>query len=120
MTRDEVLRLAREAGVMVIDNDDYEYGVEFHSDICGMERFAALVAAAERAKHDDQIKSLGESITRQYEAAEQLAARILNSDSDIAVAVAAEREACLEDVRTVGGQFSVECEALMRKRWGAS
>jgi hypothetical protein len=39
---------------------------------------------------------------------------------DFAASVAAEeRDACLEDVRTVGGQFSVECEALMRKRRGS-
>jgi len=29
---------------------------------------------------------------------------------------AAEREACLEDVRTVGGAFAVECEKLIRAR----
>lgn len=29
---------------------------------------------------------------------------------------AAEREACIEDVRTVGGRFAVECEALIRAR----
>jgi hypothetical protein len=28
----------------------------------------------------------------------------------------AEREACIEDVRTVGGLFAVECEALINKR----
>ena len=27
-----------------------------------------------------------------------------------------ERSACLEDVRTVGGKFSVECEALISAR----
>lgn len=35
---------------------------------------------------------------------------------EIASAVAAEREACIEDVRTVGGKFSVECETLIRSR----
>lgn len=28
----------------------------------------------------------------------------------------AEREACIEDVRTVGGEFAVECEALIMAR----
>ena len=27
-----------------------------------------------------------------------------------------EREACIENVRTVGGRFAVECEALIRDR----
>jgi len=27
-----------------------------------------------------------------------------------------EREACIEDVRTIGGKFSVECEELILKR----
>ncbi len=31
--------------------------------------------------------------------------------------VEAEREDCIEDVRTVGGSFSVQCEDLMRARW---
>lgn len=29
---------------------------------------------------------------------------------------AEENEACIEDVRTVGGMFAVECEALIRAR----
>lgn len=29
-----------------------------------------------------------------------------------------EREACIEDVRTVGGQFAAECEAAIRARGG--
>ena len=34
----------------------------------------------------------------------------------IELARAKENEACIEDVRTVGGAFAVECEALIRVR----
>lgn len=30
--------------------------------------------------------------------------------------VATEREACIDDARTVGGVFSTECELLIRRR----
>ncbi|HZW26738.1 MAG TPA: hypothetical protein VFF26_14765 [Gallionella sp.] len=37
--------------------------------------------------------------------------------AEIAMAVETrEREACIEDVRTVGGEFAGECEALILKR----
>lgn len=56
--------------------------------------FAHLVLAAER----DRQKT-----TKEW------------SDHDRAVA-AAEREECIESARTVGGDFAVECERLIRAR----
>ena len=70
MTRDDIIRMAREAGVttslFVVDGKDSEYFRLF-------ERFAALVSAAER-------------------------------------------EACIEDARTVGGDAGAEVEKLIRAR----
>lgn len=46
MTRDDIIRMAREAGFWVSDDGILEGG----DDDAGFERFAALVAAAEREK----------------------------------------------------------------------
>ena len=67
MTRDDIIRMAREAGLLAED----EAWVSPHQE--AMERFAALVAAHER-------------------------------------------EAILEIVNTIGGQFAVECAAAIRAR----
>lgn len=48
MNRDDVIRAAREAGVPEYDDDDCEDGVRFEAGIDALQRFAALVAAAER------------------------------------------------------------------------
>ena len=47
MNRDEIIRMAREAGFGVIVQDDYEWLVEVPCATL-LERFAELVAAAER------------------------------------------------------------------------
>ena len=62
MTKDDITRMAREAGFVGFDGDNGS-----------LRRFAALVAAAER-------------------------------------------EECIEAARTVGGDFAVECERLIRAR----
>lgn len=88
MERDEVLRLAREAGV-------------FESvplpQLLPLERFAALVAAAERIKHQAGIQRL----TTLANTAEKWRGIAMARDGDgrtvqevQAEAVAAEREAC--------------------------
>ena len=46
MTREDIIRMAREAGDVLVDSRGRE---EFFFDSYGIERFAALVAAAERA-----------------------------------------------------------------------
>ena len=47
MTRDDIIRMAREAD-MDIDNDASEWGSIITAEPADLERFAALVAAAER------------------------------------------------------------------------
>jgi hypothetical protein len=83
MTRDDIIRMAREAGFNV------EQG--FLLRVTGidedLERFAALVAAAERERNDAYIKSLHESVSWQAE-------RVLACLKALEQAVLAEREAC--------------------------
>lgn len=65
MTRDEIIRMAREAGFKVMDEDEHQYAyiadTLCHIDVA-VERFAALVAAAEREECakvcDDQKAAL--------------------------------------------------------------
>jgi hypothetical protein len=73
MTRDDILRMAREAGIGKMVGTDM---VQFTPNIFALERFAALVAAAERdsilkmsaenwyktqADYDAAIRARGES-----------------------------------------------------------
>lgn len=59
MTRDEVLRLAREAGFDSNEDGFYLLGSSaFVANAGDIERFAALVAAAERIKHQSEIQRL--------------------------------------------------------------
>lgn len=39
-----------------------------------------------------------------------------SDDAALREMIEAEREACIEDVRTVGGSFAVQCEDLIRAR----
>lgn len=48
MNSEDVIRMARQAGVPEYDDDDCEYGTRFDAGIYALERFAELVAAAER------------------------------------------------------------------------
>ena len=49
MTREDIIRMAREAdGILLSDSEIFGLGFEF--EIYQLERFAALVAAAERCK----------------------------------------------------------------------
>ncbi len=83
MNRDDIIRLAREAGFNV------EQG--FLLRVTGidedLERFAALVAAAECERNDAYIKSLHESVSWQAE-------RVIACLKALEKAVLAEREAC--------------------------
>ena len=48
MTRDDIIRMAREAGFMVVSEGEAETGAWYECFTDEIERFAALVAAAER------------------------------------------------------------------------
>lgn len=106
MTQDEIIRMAREAGItfepMTIDGIEYEYRYVRCSDSIGedeadcIERFAALVAAHER----NRLAWTQEHWT-QYEHAiaaaerEKLTGELINeAQLEVQRAVLAEREAC--------------------------
>ena len=58
MTRDDIIRMAREAGDYLVDKRGRE---DFIFDCYGIERFAALVAAAEREECAVMINILQKS-----------------------------------------------------------
>ena len=58
MTRDDIIRMAREAELVVIDG--IVHGIRWYQGVCGfnlaeLERFAALFAAAERDRRAFEI-----------------------------------------------------------------
>jgi hypothetical protein len=105
MTNEDIIELASQAGgIHYTEKDDNGTGMYATFEMVKfgipmLERFAALVEEAVRNRvhtcHADCQNPICVAVRE---------------------AVAAEREACLEDVRTVGGAFAVECEKLIRAR----
>ena len=58
MTRDEAIKLAVEAGMTCYGAKSEKLGHSWHSYTDNIERFAALVAAKERAKMLDELRLL--------------------------------------------------------------
>jgi hypothetical protein len=89
MERDTIIRLAREAGLWPTEEWSKEYGIPTPNEqwLPELERFAALVAAAECERNDAYIKSLHESVSWQAE-------RVIACLKALEKAVLAEREAC--------------------------
>lgn len=81
MNRDDILRMAREAGAYEPTNED-----DWAFELVDLERFAALVAAAERGKCGECGKASAEGWA--------LYCVKCCEDSMVKTAVAAEREAC--------------------------
>ena len=90
MTQDEIIRMAREAG--------FKLGTSWYGGVSMLERFAALVAAHEREKQVD------------------ISALPIIIEAAVKEAVLAEREAILEIVKMIGGEFAVEFAAAIRAR----
>ncbi len=88
MTRDDIIKMAKEAG---LDPDLWNYTDAF-------ERFAALVAAAERKRIESRPWGAGKEW--------------------IARAIEAEREACADVCvkLAAGGGFAADCAAAIRAR----
>ena len=111
MNREDIIRMAREAG---FDQTGLASFTEFTARI---ERFAALVAAAECERNDAYIKSLHESVSWQAE-------RVIACLKALEKAVLAEREACAKVCDEVGERrlhsmhkhTSSECAAAIRAR----
>jgi hypothetical protein len=106
MNREDIIRMAREAGFEFKDRAEPK-----------LERFAALVAAAECERNDAYIKSLHESVSWQAE-------RVIACLKALEKAVLAEREACAKVCDEVGerrlhlmhNHTSSECAAAIRAR----
>ena len=72
MTRDDIIRMARE----VFDVETDSRGREtFSGDNYGVERFAALVTAAEREECAKVCDSVGDAEMHVYDAADSIRAR---------------------------------------------
>jgi hypothetical protein len=57
MTRDDIIRMAREAGCIPVRHPEYDNDVQVFATPDELERFASLVAAAERKRIADIIRS---------------------------------------------------------------
>ena len=93
MTRDDIIRMAREAGFMVVSEGEPETGAWYECFTEEIERFAALVAArALEGSYDEMI----------------------------ALVRAAEREACAKVCEEWGAWNNVaaDCAAAIRARGG--
>lgn len=105
MTRDDVIRMAREAGINFDpaapggDGIDAWYGDQYLP--CGAVVKLIEIAMAEERERNAKCESefCGKCYHQGFEEG-----------------VAAERELCIEDARTVGGSFAIECEDLIRAR----
>ena len=105
MTREDIIRLAREAGFGVsLPSVDYRgkiYGGD-DDNTDEMERFAALVAAEEREECDHLIKGLlkaNEAFAKRQEWwTERMFELIFELEKQLGEAVLAEREACALEV----------------------
>jgi hypothetical protein len=119
MERDTIIRLARQAGLWPTEKWSKEYGIPTPNEqwLPELERFAALVAAAECERNDAYIKSLHESVSWQAE-------RVIACLKALEKAVLAEREACAKVCEEVGERrqhlmhkhTSSECAAAIRAR----
>ena len=130
MTQDEIIRMAREAGIifepMTIDGIEYEYRYVRCSDSIGedeadcIERFAALVAAHER----NRLAWTQEHWT-QYEHAiaaaerEKLTGELINeAQLEVQRAVLAEREACAKVCDAEGREWDSD-DQISEKNYAA-
>lgn len=60
MTREDIIRMAEEAGFFIQQNEIYSMSTQSDQELTEwIERFAALVASAEREKLRGQIETLG-------------------------------------------------------------
>jgi predicted metal-dependent phosphoesterase TrpH len=100
MTREDIIRMAREAGLHIATDHDWMPIIA----LAYAQKFAELVRAEERERIKwDTIHSC------HPECDKPVCVAIRN-------AVAEEREACIEAARTVGGDAGAEVEKLIRAR----
>jgi hypothetical protein len=125
MNRDDIIRMAREAGLTVGTNisgvmlvgSPSTPGIA-HIDIDEMQRFAVLVAAAERNKLAQWMVSLGYATGHgdtMEDLLEELEWQVTESWSKVVVAsVEAEREACAQIA--FNAKTYIEAAAAIRSR----
>ena len=113
MTRDDIIRMAREAELQeVVEKTDHHTIVKM-MDVPALERFAALVAAAERDRVLEIAKGMQEELQAKFEQ---------NYMQGVIAGAAAEREACAKVCESLAGSMwvtreaSLECSDAIRAR----
>ena len=105
MNRDDIIRMAREAGCIPRRHPEYDNDVQVFATPDVLERFAALVAAAKDAEHQQTLALQQRSYER-----------------EIQLEVEAEREACAklcedyDDDRGTGETWGPRFAAIIRAR----
>lgn len=116
MTQEDIVRMARETGDVETDRRGRE---TFSYDSYGLERFAALVAAAEREKVAHWMRSMGYA-TGHGDAIEDLLDHLGTQIAEgLKIEMLTEREACAKlcDVIDDGRKdLSADCAAAIRAR----
>ena len=114
MNREDIIRMAQEAGFFIQQNEIYSMSTQSDQELTEwIERFAALVASAEREKYEAIITNM----TKLLEAQQNREGVAVDM---IAAGIAAEREACAKvcdafQARDVGMQ-PAECAGAIRAR----
>jgi hypothetical protein len=106
MNRDDIIRMARKA------DPGFETDTFHAESLVGMEaieRFAALVAAAERERAIEIAKGMQEELQAKFEQTYM---------EGVIAGAAAEREACADECvkQAIGGGFAADCAAAIRAR----
>ena len=94
MTRDDIIRMARESGFEVDEEGEILESDKWHTQTIFVERFAALVAAAEREKVAHWMMTAGYATGHGDTTEDLLYELTWQSDERIARAITAEREEC--------------------------
>jgi protein-disulfide isomerase-like protein with CxxC motif len=116
MTRDDIIRMAKEVADISTDSRGRE---EFIFDSYGVERFAALVAAAEREKVAHWMQTACYATGHGGTTEDLLRELAWQADERIAKAVAAEREECAKVCEAEGKRVDaswVSCASAIRER----
>jgi hypothetical protein len=129
MTRDDIIRMAREAGLWPTEEWSKEYGIPTPNEqwLPELERFARLVIAHERKRLMEDLAPSGSFVSWNNTKCNPLADHMMQSksawDDGYASGVAAEREACahvcLDQANAPPGEgreMALFCAAAIRAR----
>ena len=114
MNREDIIRMAEEAGFFIQQNEIYSMSTQSDQELTAwIERFAALVASAEREKYEAIITNM----TKLLEAQQKREGVAVDM---IAAGIAAEREACAEVCKKHADFYAgLEPSPIAQSAWAA-